>query len=215
LASAQIQSLNARDASLEEEARTGVRIAEGIRKDCDGAKHELIERYSPGLLYLLKRRIGDEESARDLLHDTFCIALQKLGTTDLENPERLAGYLRGIAVRVAFNALRRHNREPIAADQSIVEAIGDPEPRQFQKLSTDETKAAVDKLLDSMPVKRDRELLIRLYVYDQDKNEICQALGLDSLHFNRVLYRAKERFRKIVEGSGAAVDLAPGQVNGG
>jgi RNA polymerase sigma-70 factor (ECF subfamily) len=204
-----VVSLNARDPSLEEEARTAARIAQGVREDRGDAKRELIERYSPGLLYLLKRRMGDEESARDLLHDTFCIALQKLRGMDLENPERLAGYLRGIAVRVAFNALRRRHREPSGVEQSIVDAIEDLAPRQFEKLSNDGTKSAVQTLLDSMPVQRDRDLLVRFYVLDQDKDEVCKALGLDSLHFNRVLYRAKARFRQIIEESGAANDLAP------
>ena len=60
-----------------------------------------------------------------------------------------------------------------------------------------------------MPVERDRDLLIRLYVYDQDKEEICRELGLDSLHFNRVLFRAKGRFKKILERTGEIVNLMP------
>jgi hypothetical protein len=32
---------------------------------------------------------------------------------------------------------------------------------------------------------------------------------LDSLHFNRVLFRAKRRFRKILEQSGQVADLEP------
>ncbi|MBT8079147.1 MAG: sigma-70 family RNA polymerase sigma factor [Gammaproteobacteria bacterium] len=161
----------------------------------------MVERYSKGLRFLLARKIGDDERARDLLQETFCIAIEKLRTTQLDNPERLAGYLRGIAVRVAMNAVRKRNREPYPIDSEAVAAIPNHEPQQFQSISQDETRKAVQELLDTMPVKRDRELLIRLYVYDQDKSEICQALGLDSLHFNRVLHRAKARFRKIVEKS--------------
>jgi RNA polymerase sigma-70 factor (ECF subfamily) len=60
-----------------------------------------------------------------------------------------------------------------------------------------------------MPVERDRELLIRFYVYDQDKQEICRELGLNSLHFNRVLFRAKNRFRKLLEKSADVADFMP------
>ena len=70
-----------------------------------------------------------------------------------------------------------------------------------------EQKEAIQGLLDSMPVERDRELLRRYYIYDEDKPEICRALGLDSLHFNRVLHLAKVRFRKIMEESGVHSDL--------
>ena len=169
----------------------------------------MVDRYSRGLRYLLVRRIGDDERARDLLQETFCIAIEKLRNKPLDSPERLAGYLRGIAIRVALNAGRRRSREPYPIDTQAVSAIPDHEPRQFQQIAKEQTTSAVHKLLNAMPVERDRELLIRLYVYDQDRKEICRALGLDSLHFNRVLFRAKGRFRKILEESGDTESLMP------
>ena len=92
-----------------------------------------------------------------------------------------------------------------------VAQIPDREPRQFDHVAREQTQAAVHKLLRSMPMRRDREILTRFYVEDQDKDEICEALGLDSLHFNRVLFRAKKRFRKILEKSARVADLAAGQ----
>jgi DNA-directed RNA polymerase specialized sigma24 family protein len=65
-----------------------------------------------------------------------------------------------------------------------------------------------------MPVERDRELLIRFYVHDQDKQKICRELGLKSLHFNRVLFRAKNRFRKLLEESAGAADFMPSDCDG-
>lgn len=188
---------------LAEEARIAAAIAYGIRSGAEGAETDLVERYSRGLRYLLLRRVGDEELARDLLQDTLCIALEKLRSTDIENPERLAGYLRGIAIRVAMNARRKRQREPDGIDVDEVAAIADHEPRPFEQLSAKESASAVRRLLDTMPVARDRELLIRFYIHDQDKAEICDALHLSSLHFNRVLFRAKARFRQILEETGA------------
>jgi len=207
LSAASVIPLHKRDSALDEEARTAARIVQGIRDGDAGAETEIVKRYSKGLRYLLARRIGDDELARDLLQDTFLIALKKLREIKLENPERLAGYLRGIAIRVALNAGRRRKREPYRMKNDAVAAIPDIEPRQFQHILTEQTKSAVRELLDAMPVNRDRELLLRFYLYDQDKQEICGALGLDSLHFNRVLFRAKGRFRKILEESGEFANL--------
>jgi RNA polymerase sigma-70 factor (ECF subfamily) len=206
---AQVIPLHKQDPALEEERRKAAHIVRGIRDGDSGAETEMVERYSKGLRYLLMRRIGDDERARDLLQDTFCIAIAKLRETDLENPERLAGYLRGIAIRVALNAGRRRQREPLPMEIEAVAQIPDREPRQFQHVAREQTLSAVHKLLKSMPIARDREILTRLYVRDQDKQEICDALGLDSLHFNRVLFRAKRRFRKILERSGQVADLEP------
>jgi RNA polymerase sigma-70 factor (ECF subfamily) len=209
LTGAKVMPLHKQDPALEEEARIAASIVKGIRESDSRAESAMVERYSKGLRYLLMRRIGEEERARDLLQDTFCIAIAKLRDTDLENPERLAGYLRGIAIRVAMNAGRRRQREPMPMEIEAVAQIPDREPRQFQHVAREQTLAAVHKLLKSIPVARDREILTRLYVRDQDKQEICAALGLDSLHFNRVLFRAKRRFRKILEQSGRAADLEP------
>lgn len=211
LASARVIPLHRQDPALQEEARIAASIVQGIRAGDGGAETRLVERYSNGLRYLLLRRTRDDERAKDLLQDTLYIAITKLREIDLENPERLAGYLRGIAIRVALNAGRRRQREPYAMEVEAVAQVPDREPRQFDRVAREQARAAVHKLLKSMPMKRDREILRRFYVEDQDKEDICRALNLDSLHFNRVLFRARKRFRKILEKSAAIADLAAGQ----
>lgn len=209
MSSARVIPIREEDPRLAEEARAATRIVLGIRGGDVGAETAMVERYSRGLRYFLMRHTDDHERARDLLQETLCIAIEKLRETDLDNPERLSGYLRGIAVRVAMNAGRRRKREPFSMEMQVLELIPDNEPRQFQYIAKEQTASAVRALLDTMPVKRDRELLLRFYVYDQDKQEICGALGLDSLHFNRVLFRAKARFRKLLEQSADAAELEP------
>lgn len=209
--SAQVVTLRTQNPAMQEEAQIATAIVQGVRAGDGSAETELVERYSNGLRYLLLRRVHDDERARDLLQDTFSIAIAKLREIDLENPERLAGYLRGIAIRVALNAGRRRQREPYSMEVEAIGQIPDREPGQFDHVAREQTRTAVHKLLRSMPVKRDREILTRFYVQDQDKEEICRALDLDSLHFNRVLFRAKKRFRKLLEQSSKADDLSAGQ----
>jgi RNA polymerase sigma-70 factor (ECF subfamily) len=211
LVSARVIALHRQDPALQEEAQIAAAIVQGIRDGDSDAESKLVERYSNGLRFLLLRRVHDDDRAQDLLQDTFYIAISKLREIDLENPERLAGYLRGIAIRVALNAGRRRQREPSSMEAEAVAQIPDREPRQFDHVAREQTLNAVHKLLRAMPVKRDREILTRFYVEDQDKDEICKALDLDSLHFNRVLFRAKKRFRKILEKSARISDLAAGE----
>ena len=47
-------------------------------------------------------------------------------------------------------------------------------------------------------MKRDREILRRFYVEEEDKDSICKDLKIDGTHFNRVLFRAKARFREAI-----------------
>ena len=205
---ARIIPLRKEDERLKEEAQAAARIVQGVLEGNVSAETELVERYSRGLRFLLIRKSGDEERARDLLQETFLIAFRKLREKPLDQPERLAGYLKGIADNVARSGGRKRNREPLPMTAEAIAAIPVDDIRPFQSISSEQTHAAIQELLDSMPVERDREVLRRYYIYDQDKPAICRALGLDSLHFNRVLHRAKGRFRKILEESGVHSDLA-------
>ncbi|MCP4664535.1 MAG: hypothetical protein GY856_54820 [bacterium] len=50
-----------------------------------------------------------------------------------------------------------------------------------------------------MPTERDREVLSRFYLAEEDKEQICCDLGLAGEHFKRVLFRARRRFKKLYE----------------
>lgn len=65
-----------------------------------------------------------------------------------------------------------------------------------------ELASRVQQLLGELDTARDRELLYRFYVAEDEKTVICRDLGLTSLHFNRVPFRARQRFKELLERSG-------------
>src|SRR6185295_6957445 len=71
---------------------------------CDrAAEAELMERFAPGLMVLLRRRLRSparRAEAEDLLQETLQIALRALRAGQLRDPLRLVAYLAGIARRV-------------------------------------------------------------------------------------------------------------------
>ena len=66
-----------------------------------------------------------------------------------------------------------------------------------------EVAGHVRRLLAELSQERDREILNRFYVRELDKATICRQLGVDDSHFNRVLYRARQRLRDLVLREGA------------
>jgi RNA polymerase sigma-70 factor (ECF subfamily) len=68
-----------------------------------------------------------------------------------------------------------------------------------------ERAALVRRVLAEMPSERDRQILFRFYLAEDDKESICLDLGLTSLHFNRVLFRARERYRELYEETAAGL----------
>lgn len=180
------------------EPQTSADLVERIGRGDRAAERQMVARYERGLLYLLKRRTGDVELALDLRQDTFRIAIEKLRTTSLEDPERLAAYLRAIALNLVLAHERKTARRATTSDSDAVEAAPAAAEGPFDAVSGEQARRAVRLLLAELPVPRDREILTRLYLGDEDRLSICQGLGIDSAHFNRVLFRAKQRFRDLV-----------------
>ena len=209
MASARVIRLSQPDPALEEEARVAARIAQEVRRGDEGAKSELYERYGPGLLRLALRKVKDRDSAEGIVQETFSIALAKLSDEDLEYPERLAGYLMGIVRHRVSAHFRNVNRQPTVAEPGVVDSIRDVRPLQYEDVAEEQTKAVVRELLESLPVERDREILIRIYLHDQDRSEVREALNLSPHQLDVALSRARARFKKIVVESEFSNDLLP------
>jgi RNA polymerase sigma-70 factor (ECF subfamily) len=186
----------AEDSDLEPQiaADLCVRIRQGSR-DAEG---EMVRRYGAGLLYLLKRRTRDAELALDLRQDTFRVAIEKLRGSALDEPARLAAYLRGVALNLWVAHRRKDTRRATTPDSDAIELAADEHGGPFEHVSREQVRRAVDVLLGELGTPRDRDLLTRFYIRDEDKETICSALDVDSVHFNRVLFRAKQRFRDLL-----------------
>jgi RNA polymerase sigma-70 factor (ECF subfamily) len=174
-------------------------LALRIRNGDRSAEEELVRRYGPGLLRVSTRQTrGDVELARDLRQDTFETALAKLRAGQLENPASIAAYLRGIAERLATGHYRKDVRRGTTPDSDMIERQADQRQGPFESLSQEQVQGAVRALIGELPTPRDRDILMAVYVKDEDKDEICARLGVDATHFNRVLFRAKQRFRELL-----------------
>jgi len=170
-----------------------------VRNGDSGAETEMIERYSRGLRFLLRRKTRDTHLAEDFLQETWAIALVKIRDNGLDEPGRLAGYLCGIANNLAMNESRRVNRQRTSVNSEIVDLIPDESANPFRQVSRAEVCKQVRSLVDDLKKERDREILNRFYVQEEDKESICSHLGVDGVHFNRVLYRARQRLKSAVE----------------
>lgn len=57
----------------------------------------------------------------------------------------------------------------------------------------------IRRVLNGLTTDRDREVLFRFYINEERKEQICADLGLSDLHFNRVLHRARQRYKELYE----------------
>jgi RNA polymerase sigma-70 factor (ECF subfamily) len=159
--------------------------------------HTTLLRDYPGLVDVLRRRAGSEPLARDLLQDAIVTTLAKLSEGVPMPPDVLAGYV----FRTAMNHLRNHRRRERACvtDEAAVSSAIDETASPAEASQRDTTRRLVRRVLASLDSPRDREVLVRFYLDEQDKQQVCEALGLSAVHFDRVISRARERMKRGLE----------------
>lgn len=168
----------------------------------DGISDEFLKRHYAGLHSLLRHRIKDPTVAAEMLNEAVATAISHMRTGRIAEPDRLAGYV----YRVALNLYRNYRREfdnrgDIRAktadiDQYADAAIAGPDVM-------DATIARqVRIIIEELPTPRDREIVKRFYLDEEDKAAICASLGLSPLHFDKVLFRARQRMRTLLEDKG-------------
>jgi RNA polymerase sigma-70 factor (ECF subfamily) len=168
------------------------RIRDGDRT----AEAELVGRYRRAVTVVLSGSRRDPAAIDDLFQETFRIAIEKIRAGAVREPEKLAGFLSGLARNLAIEHFRKaakHRSAGRADPEALPSADGGP----LEDLLRSERAAITRRVLTELSSDRDRQVLYRFYIAEEDKAGICRELALTSIHFNRVLFRARERYRTL------------------
>lgn len=161
------------------------------------AKAELVRRYKDGIAIIIGRIVHNDSLAQDLSQETFRITLEKVRDGDVREPERLSGFISGVARNLAIDAIRKVRRATNQEEIGMAEQIRDPQLDQFEQLWRKERAEIVRQTISELKVERDREVLFRYYINEQDKDQICAELGLTRQQLNSVLFRALKRYKEL------------------
>jgi RNA polymerase sigma-70 factor (ECF subfamily) len=162
----------------------------------------LIEQNYIGLRLLVARRCRDPHVAADLLNEAVVTTWAKWQAGKIERPEQIAGYV----LQVTMNLLRNHRRAIVERPEKRADAI------KLQELATEgepgdetierEIAVQVKNVIRGMASQRDRAILVRFYLDEEDKDAICRDMGLSPLQFDKIVHRARGRLRKLLESGG-------------
>jgi RNA polymerase sigma-70 factor (ECF subfamily) len=163
------------------------------------AVEALIARHYTGLRLLIQRRVGDAEAAADILNQAACTAWEKWQTGQVRRPEQIGGYI----FQVAMNLLRNRRRKIAErADRRVdpevlgqLPADADGADRWLEK----KIAARVKRILRELTPPRDREIIVRFYLQEEEKDAICRDLALAPDQFDKVLHRARARLKELLE----------------
>lgn len=175
-------------------------LVQRIRTGDPRAEEELIVRFGEGLTFLLRRWTRGHSDAEDLYQETFRLALEKIRRGEVRDPERLAGFLRSLARNLSIEHYRKAARRGAREEEIETAAeVTNPDTGQLGQLLRKEKVSLVRRLLEELGSERDRQVLFRFYIAEEDKENIRSDLGLTAPEFNLVLFRARRRYRDLYE----------------
>ncbi len=158
----------------------------------------LIAKDYVGLRLLITRKAGDPQVAADLLNDAVCTAWEKWGAGQIQRPEQIAGYIFQVAMNLLRNrrrsvADRPERRAAVEQLDSLQVAAAPADVEHEEKIA-----ARLKELIRALDSQRDRTILVRFYLDEEDKESICGDLRLSPLQFDKVLHRARQRLRQLL-----------------
>src|SRR4051794_35814942 len=160
------------------------------------------DRIAEGELFLLVRkcvrpaalrRLGPGD-ADDAIHDVFVIVLRNIRSQLLRDPERLGAYIGAV---FKFRRWRRWQMCSSTVDAPVesldLEADGKTPEAALRDIEHDNL---VQMALSSCS-ERDRNVLVRFYLHEQAREQICREMELTPTQFRLLKSRAKDRFGRI------------------
>lgn len=176
---------------------TSLELAEAIHLGDSQAEDYLCRKYRSGLVLMLERRTRSAHLAEDLAQDTLVTVLQRLRDEGIENPAALARFIQQTALYTYIGWTRRRGNQELTTDMAdeLLRDEADPAQIALQEQAHDRVR----ELIGQLRTARDRDILYRYYVKQQAKAVICEELDLLPDQFDKVISRARSRFRQLMD----------------
>jgi RNA polymerase sigma factor (sigma-70 family) len=161
-----------------------------LRRHDEVAFEALVQRHGPMVLGVCRRVLGNEADAEDAFQATFLVLARK--AQSVVKPELLAGWLFGVAWRVARKA-----RAQVARRRKI-EADGGPAPMSppdpLQEVALQEMRVLLDEELQRLPRKYQAPLVL-CYLEGLTNQEAARQLGWPIGSMSYRLARGRQMLR--------------------
>lgn len=162
------------------------------------SESKLVRLFLKGLRFILLRKCNDINLVEDLIQETFIIVLDKARKGLIQEPKALAKFVRQVGVNLLIAHFRKEKRHSTDTSSDIAIQYEDQSPGLYKCLAASQMLDIVCQVMNEMKVDRDKELLTQYFIYEKEKTEVCSQLALSPEHFDRVLYRAKNRLKQLL-----------------
>jgi RNA polymerase sigma-70 factor (ECF subfamily) len=157
----------------------------------------LVEQFQPTVYAIALRRLANPSDALELTQEVFLHVLQRID--QLREPERFAGWLRQVAVRMAINRATRRVA-PLSVETSLLEGSFEATEEPLDQLISRERAERLRTALGSLKAL-DREALDAFYMRGHSLIEIAEMLDVPLGTVKRRLHTARKRLKRALEAS--------------
>ena len=152
---------------------------------------ELVETYEERLFYYVRRLVGNEQDAWDVLQEVWIDVMR--GIRSLRNAQSLSSWLYRIARNKSMAHWRGVHRKPVR--QQELEPCEDTEPQEEESCFNDAERVHEGLQLVS---HAHRDVLTLYFLRDLSMNEIADVLGLSVGTVKSRLHYAKRSLRDVL-----------------
>lgn len=149
-------------------------------------------KYKDLMFYVANRILHNTYDAEDAVHQAFLAILKNLGKIYDVESQKTRAFVVVIVERKAIDLLRIRQRSSETALNDEVAQKAVPE------------RLGLDEAIDLLPGHY-RNVLTLKYVSGFSTGEISKMLGITSSGVSKLLFRAKEALKKILEGEGVTL----------
>jgi RNA polymerase sigma-70 factor (ECF subfamily) len=186
-------------------ARGWTAVAELVSRAQDGDRDafgSLVEQFQPTVHAIALRRLGNASEAAEMTQEVFLHVMRRIH--QLREPERFAGWLRQVAVRMAINRATRR-LAPTTVETVVLEGAFEPGGQPVDELIARER---AERLWDAMSRLKalDREALLAFYIRGLSLVEIAGELDAPLGTIKRRLHTARKRLKAELEAAVADAD---------
>jgi RNA polymerase sigma-70 factor (ECF subfamily) len=185
------RSLRKEGSSTVDEQRIITLVQRAQRDDRD-AFGELVRHFEPTVFAIVLMRMRNRSEARELTQDVLIQAMRKIG--QLREPERFAGWLRQIAVRMSINrAVRRPHESPMNPNifSGLASEPETPLDDLLRQERSDQVWGGLKRLRDL-----DRQTLIAFYMEGQSLKQMSDVFDSPIGTIKRRLHTARSRLKE-------------------
>ena len=185
-----------RDVMTREENWTDVAdlVRRAQRGDRD-AFGRLVEKFQRTVHAICLRRVSNPSEALELTQEVFLHVMRRID--QLREPERFAGWLRQVAVRMAINRMTRQVA-PASVETNVLEGAGETHDDPLDSLIARERAQHLWEALARIK-SIDREVLVAFYIQGESLIEIADRLDAPIGTIKRRLHTARKRLKAELE----------------